>query len=169
MGQEEGAVSSISVAICGLMTAALILGFGAMHSVTAKPMLSHEAVTEIKAKHIASKEEAEITAALAHWQQSWMSKNLPAYFAHYVDTFSGAADKNLTAKKWRKSREKIMMAQSNIVIELEDASIKMVDATHAKVLFKQHYKSSAYTNQANKSIQLIKINNIWLIESEEIN
>jgi tetratricopeptide (TPR) repeat protein len=97
------------------------------------------------------------------WRAAWQSKNMKAYFSHYVEDFSGEA-KN--AKAWREERADKIKSAKNIQVTFSDAQVNFVADDTAELKFKQHYRSGNYKDIGQKTLQLKKVDNRWLIAQE---
>ena len=97
------------------------------------------------------------------WRAAWQSKNMKAYFSHYVEDFSGEA-KN--AKAWREERADKIKSAKNIQVTFSDAQVNFTADDRAELKFKQHYRSGNYKDIGQKTLQLKKVDNRWLIAQE---
>lgn len=97
------------------------------------------------------------------WRGAWEHKNIKAYFSHYVEGFSGEA-KN--AKAWRDERTAKIQSAKNIQVTFSDAQINFMADDVAELKFKQHYRSGNYKDIGQKTLQLKKVDNRWLIAQE---
>ncbi len=102
------------------------------------------------------------------WAKSWQNKNLDKYFSYYSDNFtlSYFEDNEL----WKKDRIKRISSKNEIKILIKDLSTEFIigDEEKAFATFKQEYISKSYSDEVIKKITLIKNNDMWLIESEEL-
>ena len=109
-----------------------------------------------------------ISEIILGWAKSWQNKNLDKYFSYYSDNFtlSYFEDNEL----WKKDRIKRISSKNEIKILIKDLSTEFImgDEEKAFVTFKQEYISKSYSDEVIKKITLIKNNDIWLIESEEL-
>ena len=97
------------------------------------------------------------------WRAAWQSKNIKSYFSHYVEDFSGEA-KN--AKAWREERADKIKSAKNIQVTFSDAQVNFTADDAAELKFKQHYRSGNYKDIGQKTLQLKKVDNRWLIAKE---
>ena len=109
-----------------------------------------------------------VSEIILGWAKSWQNKNLDKYFSYYSDNFtlSYFEDNEL----WKKDRIKRISSKNEIKILIKDLSTEFImgDEEKAFVTFKQEYISKSYSDEVIKKITLIKNNDIWLIESEEL-
>jgi ketosteroid isomerase-like protein len=97
------------------------------------------------------------------WRAAWQSKNMKAYFSHYVEDFAGEA-KN--AKAWRQERADKIKSAKNIQVTFSDAQVNFTSDDKAELKFKQHYRSGNYKDVGQKTLQFKKVDNRWLIAQE---
>ena len=109
-----------------------------------------------------------ISEIILGWAKSWQTKNLDKYFSYYSDNFtlSYFEDNEL----WKKDRIKRISNKNEIKILIKDLSTEFIigDEEKAFATFKQEYISKSYSDEVIKKITLIKNNDIWVIESEEL-
>ena len=109
-----------------------------------------------------------INEIIMGWANSWQNKKLDEYFSYYKSDFTTNYFKD--SKMWRADREKRISSKSEIVISIKNLSVEFTieDVEKAVAIFDQEYISGNYSDKVIKKITLIKNNNTWLIESEEI-
>ena len=105
---------------------------------------------------------------ILEWAKSWQNKNLDKYFSYYSANFTlGYFEDN---ELWKKDRIKRISSKNKIKILIKDLSTEFIigDEEKAFATFKQEYISENYSDEVIKKITLIKNNDMWLIESEEL-
>ena len=105
---------------------------------------------------------------ILEWAKSWQNKNLDKYFSYYSTNFTlGYFEDN---ELWKKDRIKRISSKNKIKILIKDLSTEFIigDEEKAFATFKQEYISESYSDEVIKKITLIKNNDMWLIESEEL-
>ena len=105
---------------------------------------------------------------ILEWAKSWQNKNLDKYFSYYSTNFTlGYFEDN---ELWKKDRIKRISSKNKIKILIKDLSTEFIigDEEKAFATFKQEYISENYSDEVIKKITLIKNNDMWLIESEEL-
>ena len=105
---------------------------------------------------------------ILEWAKSWQNKNLDKYFSYYSANFTlGYFEDN---ELWKKDRIKRISSKNKIKILIKDLSTEFIigDEEKAFAIFKQEYISENYSDEVIKKITLIKNNDMWLIESEEL-
>ena len=106
-----------------------------------------------------------ILEAVNAWASAWETKNLDAYFAYYVNNFAGEM---VNAKAWRNSRKNKIERSKKIKITLSAIKIEYKQDS-VIVVFKQSYASGAYQDFGRKTLEMIKVQDRWLINKELFN
>ena len=96
------------------------------------------------------------------WADAWADKRLDAYFAHYVDGFSGEM---ANPKAWQLSRKNKILHSKQIKITLSEIKINNLENS-VEVVFKQNYESGSYQDVGRKTLEMIKVKGRWLIMKE---
>ncbi len=107
--------------------------------------------------------EAEVLKAVQGWATAWQARNASAYLSAYTKDFKS---EGLSHAAWEKQRNSRVVKA--IEVALSDINVSMVDATHAKVSFTQRYRAEGYHDQVEKSLQLVKQADAWLIVEERV-
>lgn len=122
----------------------------------------------IVAKPIASVPPVDATAnvkeALQAWADAWSAKDAEQYFASYADSFKPSG---MSKSAWHARREAHMSKSKSITVTLSDLKIKAIDDNHASATFVQNYRADSYQDKSRKILQLEKIDDAWLIVSEQ--
>jgi tetratricopeptide (TPR) repeat protein len=96
------------------------------------------------------------------WADAWADKRLDAYFAHYVDGFSGEM---ANPKAWQLSRKNKILHSKQIKIALSEIKINNLENS-VEVVLKQTYESGSYQDVGRKTLEMIKVKGRWLIKRE---
>ena len=96
------------------------------------------------------------------WADAWADKRVDAYFAHYVDGFSGEM---ANPKAWQLSRKNKILHSKQIKIALTEIKINNLENS-VEVVFKQNYESGSYQDVGRKTLEMIKVKGRWLIMKE---
>ena len=96
------------------------------------------------------------------WADAWVGKKLDAYFAHYVEGFSGEM---ANPKAWQLSRKNKILHSRQIKIALSEIKINNLENS-VEVVFKQNYESGSYQDVGRKTLEMIKVKGRWLIIKE---
>jgi tetratricopeptide (TPR) repeat protein len=107
-------------------------------------------------------EEKGILDEVNAWADAWADKRLDAYFAHYVDGFSGEM---ANPKAWQLSRKNKILHSKQIKIALSEIRINNLENS-VEVVFKQNYESGSYQDVGRKTLEMIKVKGRWLIMKE---
>lgn len=99
------------------------------------------------------------------WASAWETKNLDVYFAYYVDNFAGDM---VNAKAWRNSRKSKIERSKKIKITLSAIKIEYKQDL-VLVVFKQSYESGTYQDVGRKTLEMVKVQDRWLINKELFN
>jgi tetratricopeptide (TPR) repeat protein len=105
-----------------------------------------------------------LTSAVNSWAQAWSSKNLDQYFASYGASFKPA--KGESRKAWEQQRRERITRPAKINVAVSNIKITSVDATNAKVRFKQSYQADGKPIYTAKTLVLKKEGDNWFIEQE---
>lgn len=100
---------------------------------------------------------------LMDWASAWSNKNIHEYLAAYAYYFK---PKGLSHELWKKQRAVRISKPKIIEVRLSNISIGVIDDSHARVSFRQHYRSDDYNDEVEKILQMEKQFNRWLIVEE---
>lgn len=114
---------------------------------------------------IVSDEEADVLDALNVWAKAWSAKDATAYLACYAKEFSVPGGGSRTA--WEQERRQQIAKAEYIRVRLDDPEIVFADPSHVTVRFVQDYRSNIVRQVNNKSLELVKVDGIWLIRAEK--
>ena len=118
------------------------------------------------AEHSNSDSETAVLNTLNGWAKAWSSKNVNAYLAHYAKDFKTPRGENRAS--WEKTRKDRISKPKSIQVDIDSPRVTVSDATHASVTFKQVYKSAALQISTQKTLDLVKSGDKWLIQQERI-
>ena len=130
--------------------------------VTTKPVVATQPVTET----VASKSggDSDLLKSVHAWAAAWSAQNVEQYLAAYADDFRPADGESRSA--WAETRRERVSNPSSIKVTLSNISIKMIDATHASVRFKQSYNASHLRSNGHKTLTMVNAGGKWLIQEE---
>lgn len=106
-----------------------------------------------------------VMLAVQQWATSWANKDLPAYFASYVQNFQGNQPSRAA---WIKIRQSNIVSKKLIELDLSDIQITTLSPTKAQINFELKYSADKLKETSNKSLLMTKVNNTWLIEKEGV-
>lgn len=107
----------------------------------------------------------EILKAVHNWAQAWSARNAGKYLSMYAKDFK--TPNNESRSIWEKQRRERIDKPHPIVVTIINARIKLMDETHASVSFVQSYRSGTLKSTTRKTLQMIRENNAWKIQSEQ--
>lgn len=110
--------------------------------------------------------DAAILASVDAWAKAWSAKNVGAYLSAYAPDLVLA--KGEKRANWEKTRKERISKPKTISVTIVTPEVKINDATHAKVTFKQVYRSSGLNSETWKTLLMVKSNGKWLIHEERI-
>jgi len=99
------------------------------------------------------------------WAQAWSKGDVAGYLAFYSHDFKTPNGESREA--WEKSRKERISKSMSIQVSVIDPTVTLSDAAHAKVSFKQDYRSKTLKSMTTKTLRLVKSGDIWLIEREQ--
>jgi tetratricopeptide (TPR) repeat protein len=107
----------------------------------------------------------DVVKALSGWAQAWSKKDANGYLAYYAPDFKTPAGESRS--DWEKTRRERIAAAKSISVAIESPKVTMRDAQQASVSFRQTYKSDKLTSKNRKTLELVKVDNRWLIREEK--
>lgn len=124
--------------------------------------LPPEAVPPVR--DAAADDEAVIRTRLDAWRLAWQQQRVSDYLAFYVADFSGDLDSHAA---WRQQRNDRISAADGLQIEIADLQVSLQAADQATVTFTQRYRADRHRDVGLKILRLQKVDNEWLIVSEQ--
>lgn len=107
---------------------------------------------------------AEVLQATQAWAAAWSAKDSSKYLAFYAKTFKTPGSESRSA--WEAQRKERIAKPKSIRVEVRDARVKITDATHASISFKQSYRASHLNTNSGKTLEWVKVGDQWLIAEE---
>jgi outer membrane protein assembly factor BamE len=107
--------------------------------------------------------EADVLKSVQGWAAVWSARNVPYYLASYTPDFK---PEGMSRAAWEKQRSERIGKPKSIEVVLDDINVSLEDDTHATVSFTQNYRADVYHDQVEKTLQLVKQSDRWLIASE---
>jgi ketosteroid isomerase-like protein len=105
-----------------------------------------------------------VNAAVQNWATAWGRKDLNAYFAAYTPGYKGTS---ASAAAWQASRRDRISGKKAIRVELSGLTVEVAQGV-AKVSFSQHYAADQLRVTSQKTLELVKQNDKWLIRKESV-
>lgn len=103
----------------------------------------------------------EAEAAVQAWANAWSRKDVDAYLAAYIPTFTGGKNR----KAWEGERRARIEGKRSISVTLSDVETRM-QGDKAIVQFRQQYSADALKVSSRKTLELVKVSGRWLIQKE---
>jgi len=123
------------------------------------------AVVPTPAAKPAADASADVLKAVNGWAQAWSKKDASGYLGYYARDFKTPAGES--RGDWEKTRRERIAAAKSISVAVESPKVTMRGAEQASVSFRQTYKSDKLTSKNRKTLELVKVDNRWLIKEEK--
>lgn len=107
----------------------------------------------------------EIIKTVNDWAKAWSSRDITSYLAFYANDFKTPG--GISRAAWEKSRQERIGKAKSIQVSIADSKVAVTDATHAKVVFKQSYRSDTTKNHTVKTLVLVNTGERWVIQQEQ--
>jgi tetratricopeptide (TPR) repeat protein len=104
--------------------------------------------------------------AVNGWAKAWSAKNVNGYLKSYASDLVLAKGEN--RGDWEQTRKERISKPKSISVAVKSPDVTVIDATHAKVSFKQVYHSSSLSSETWKTLLMVKSGGKWLIHEERI-
>jgi len=112
----------------------------------------------------AANENEAILAAVQAWAKAWSNREVEAYIGFYAAGYHPSGESH---EAWKTQRRERILAPKHISVNIQNAKVSMIDATRAKVSFKQDYRSDRLSTVSSKSLSLEKQGGQWRITQEQ--
>jgi predicted negative regulator of RcsB-dependent stress response len=134
-------------------------------AVAAKEPAGTTAKAPAKAAAAGNSSEAVLKTVEA-WAAAWSANDVNGYLARYAPSFKTPDGESRAA--WENERKARIAKPRKIEVRIEGARVSFADANRATVTFRQHYRSNTFKASANKTLQMIRSGDQWLIQEENI-
>lgn len=108
--------------------------------------------------------EGELLTVVQAWASAWSAKNYAEYSAFYAPSFT--PDGGLSREDWAQLRRSRISTRDRIAVDLQDIKVKQDGKDRTFVEFRQLYSSNLYKDTTQKTLEMIKLGNKWLINRE---
>ncbi len=105
-----------------------------------------------------------VMQAVNGWVNAWSENDVPGYLAHYAPTFK--TPNGMSRRDWEAQRQARIAKPKKIKVVLEAPKVTFEDQNHAKVTFRQIYRSDSFKADGTKTLVLVKAGDKWLILQE---
>ncbi|SFW35487.1 Tetratricopeptide repeat-containing protein [Nitrosovibrio sp. Nv17] len=109
---------------------------------------------------------SDVLGAIDAWAKAWSSKDVEAYLGFYAGSFR--PPKGVSRAAWEKGRRERIEKPKSIRLDITHVKVSSVDATHARVSFRQSYYSDIVRSTTGKTLEMVKSGDRWLIHQEQI-
>lgn len=123
------------------------------------------AVRPVAAQASTNSNHDDVLKAVQAWASAWSSRNANKYLAMYAKDFK--VPNNESRGTWEQQRRERIGKPQAIVVSISNAKINFLDDSHATVKFIQSYRSGALKSTTRKTLEMIKSNGQWQIQSEQ--
>lgn len=130
--------------------------------VIAQPVEAHQPVVEPAV--VKANSSVDVEHAIQAWAVAWSSRDVAQYFASYASVFKPVG---MSKTAWQAQRKQRISKSSSIAVTLSDLNVKLRDDNHASASFLQDYRADLHRDVTHKILQLEKIDDTWLIVSEQ--
>lgn len=105
-----------------------------------------------------------VLATVQAWAKAWSSREVETYLGFYAAGYHPPGESH---DAWKTQRRDRILAPKQISVTIQNPKVNLVDASHARVSFKQDYKSDRLSTVSSKSMSLEKQNGQWRITQEQ--
>jgi len=108
-----------------------------------------------------------ILLAVRNWASAWSKKNTGAYLAFYARDFK--IPDGQPRSQWESLRKERIAKPKSIKVAVDNPRITFLDGTHARLGFRQIYRSDTLQTETSKTLLMVKSGSRWLIQEEKVN
>ncbi len=130
-------------------------------SATPTPLVTNATV---EMTELSDYERAVIENTISSWAESWSKQNLSDYFYHYSDSY--VPEMGGSYQEWLQTRKSRLLRPGWIKVDVSDIKLRRLAKNRVQVKFQQNFESSTYSDQINKSINMINGADGWKILTE---
>lgn len=98
------------------------------------------------------------------WAAAWSAQKVDDYLSFYAPDFRPLAGES--RQSWETTRRARISTPTSIQVTIGKPTVRMTDDSHATIRFRQTYRASHHVSQANKTLQMVKVGDKWLIQEE---
>ncbi len=107
---------------------------------------------------------ADIENQVKAWAAAWSARDYNAYTGFYAPSFT--PDGGLSREDWAQLRRNRIAGRGTIEVEIQDLKIRPDGNERAFAEFRQVYRSNAYNDVTQKTLEMLRVNGKWLINKE---
>jgi tetratricopeptide (TPR) repeat protein len=108
-------------------------------------------------------ETSEVEKTVKEWAHAWAHQDVDKYLSYYAGNFK--TPKGESRRAWEQTRRSRIGSPKSINIDITGIKSE-INADHASVSFKQHYRADRIAKRTSKTLQLQKKGDRWLIVQE---
>jgi Flp pilus assembly protein TadD len=105
--------------------------------------------------------EEEIRAAVQAWASAWSRRDMSAYLGAYGKEFEAPGGR----KTWEEERKKRILGKNKISVKVSNLDVK-INGNKAQARFKQEYNADSLSVDSRKVLDLVRVDNRWMIVRE---
>lgn len=110
--------------------------------------------------------EKDVLAAVQGWANAWSRKDVAGYLGYYAKQFRTPSGQSRA--EWEKLRRERLAKPRTIRVSIEAPTVRLMDAGHATVTFRQNYRSDNLQTSTRKTLIMVKSGEKWLIQEERV-
>lgn len=107
-----------------------------------------------------------VRRAVLAWAKAWGRKDMDNYLDAYASQFVPA--ERMSRSKWESERRLRILSKKSISVEIRQLKVS-VDGKNASAQFQQIYASDNFTGNSQKTLDMVRHGNRWLIVRETVN
>ena len=105
----------------------------------------------------------DVLQAVRAWAGAWSKQDVEAYLAFYAKDFK--TPKGETRAEWEAARKQRISTPKKIEVAVESPKVAL-KGDSAVVTFRQAYRSDSLKTNGNKTLNMVRSDNRWLIQQE---
>lgn len=113
----------------------------------------------------AASPETDATRQVMGWNAAWAARKYSDYVGFYAPSFIPGG--GLNREDWAQLRRSRISSRDNISIDIQDLQVRPDGKDRARVQFRQTYRSKQFSDVTQKTLEMILIDNKWLINHED--
>jgi tetratricopeptide (TPR) repeat protein len=106
----------------------------------------------------------EVLRAVNQWAKAWSENDVPGYLAHYATDFR--TPDGQSRSNWEAQRKARIAKPRKIQVDIESPKVVFTASGRVRVTFLQHYRSDTLNVTSNKTLEMVKSGDRWLIHQE---
>jgi hypothetical protein len=128
------------------------------------PQLSEEQIQAYK--DLFKQDAQDVLATMDRWAKSWVYQRIDSYLDCYSPDYRARGFASHDA--WAQNRRQRFLSQDNIELAISNMQVLSTGQNEFTIRFEQSYRSDNYSDKTLKEVILHKIDDNWLITSENV-